>query len=315
MSRTQVRTVIVYAFGTHVTKEQNRKIEEIISGEHDEGAKIDQIAKIRGWFRPQDDSAFYPIVQDYLNEKIEIDEASTMLFSPIDEKISASRLDDVQFMDLWYSIIHSARRISLRDLHKQDKVVALVAAFKNHSISENERYNYLYSSLTDFGMACREAYNNAPAAHNGFIDSEIDAWANMNYFFARVTSKDLGDSSLFAIWAMRQALETPQQDDEQATSVQKYDAYVPAAAAWAFGMGRELFRTEEDLTPTDRKQGNPARGGELWKGKAEFSKERWSFWKERFAEIGKRDDVGEKTRLIARDAVGAMKKAETSERV
>lgn len=250
-----------------------------------------------------------------MGEKLDLKEASSKLFNPVDEKISARRLDDVNFMDLWYSIIHSAKRISFRDAHLHDKLVELVGAFKSHKIPGNEQYNYLYDALTDFSMACREAYNDSPAAYSGFFDTEVDAWANINFFFARVTVKSLEDLSIFAIWAMRQASETLQQQDDQSTALQKYDAYIPAAAVWVFGMGADLFDKEMDLTPADRKHGNPGKGGDLWKGKAEFSKERWAFWKERFAEIAKMGNVSERTKHIARDAIQHMERAETFERV
>ncbi|KAH7361182.1 hypothetical protein BKA66DRAFT_514692 [Pyrenochaeta sp. MPI-SDFR-AT-0127] len=290
------------------------EIEEVISGSQDHGTKVDQLAKIRGWFRPQDESAFYPVLQDYLEEKIHLDEVSSRLFGPIDEKISASKLDDVDFMDLWYSVIHSARRISYRDAHKHNSVIELVAAFKNHKVSGNEKYNYLYNSLTDFSMACREAYNDQPeVTKNGFFDIEVEAWASVNHFFALVTAQGLSDLSIFAIWSMREALEVPQEDGKDATVAQKLDAYVPAASAWVIATGQELYNRKEDLTPTDPKQGNPAKGGALWKGKAEFSRERWAFWKQRFFEIGGLEDVREKTRNVAKDAVLGMERAETFE--
>ncbi|KAF1943142.1 hypothetical protein EJ02DRAFT_453660 [Clathrospora elynae] len=298
------------------TEEQNRKIKDILPTLQDEGAQIDQIAKIRGWFRPKDDSPVYPVVQNYLNDKIQLDEASSKLFGPIDEKIIACKLDDVNYMDIWYSVIHSAKRISAREVQQHDRLVDLITAFKEHSIPDNEKYNYLYREMIDFDMACREAYNDAPTAHNGFIDVEIDAWANMNFFFARVVDKGLHDLSLYAIFAMREALETPPDDDDQATASQKYGAYVPAAATWLSGFGPNLFKKQKDLTPTDRKQGSPARGGELWKGKAEFSQERWRFWKERFAQISKMEGgVAEKTKEVAKDAVETMERSETFEHV
>ncbi|CAO2651242.1 Nn.00g095390.m01.CDS01 [Neocucurbitaria sp. VM-36] len=294
---------------------QNRKIRDVLVCCQDPGATIDQIAKIRGWFRPQDDSAYYPIVMDYVDERMDLGEASSRLFDPIDKSIAARKLDDVDFMDLWYSIIHAARRISIQQPHVHARIADLVAAFKDHQIAGNEKYNYLYSSLTDFAMACQESYNDAPVAHNGFVKIEVDAWTNANFFFAVLAHKGLGDHSLFAVYALRQALETPHQDDEEATAVQKYDAYVPAAAAWILAFGDDLAKMEKDLTPTDRKYGNPGRGGELWKGRAEFSKERWLFWKERLAEVGNMDEVNEQTRTITRDAVQHMERAETFERV
>ena len=249
----------------------------------------------------------------------DIEEASSRLLAPIDEKISTKNLDDVNFMDLWYSIIHAAKRKPFHkndfggDSRSQDRVVFvdLVAAIKNHRIPGNERYNYIYKSLTNFSMACSEAYNDSPT--QTAFEIEIDAWANVNNFFAQITHRGLLDRSMFAIWAMRQALEYEYQDDEEGTAAQKYNVFVPAAAAWVFGMGKNLARKRKDLTPTDRKQGNPGRGGDLWKGKAEFSEERWNFWKERFAAIAEMKGVSSKTNDIAKDAVEAMDRAETFE--
>jgi hypothetical protein len=289
-------------------------VRDIIAGEQDDAAKIDAITKVRGWFRPHDNSPVYPIIQDFLTERIDLEEATKKLVTPIDEKISAERLDDVDFRDLWYSIIHSARRIHYRSTSAHKTLANIVLELKEHSIPGNEKYNYLYSSLTDFGMACREAYNDQPTPGMS-VDLEITAWANLNFFFALLTGKEIADNSLFAIWAMRQALEIPHEDDEQSTKVQKYDTYVPAAAAWAFGAQDVLFRKDEDLTPKDPKQGNPGRGGALWTGKAEFSQLRWRFWSERFAEIGKTDEISGTTRDVAKDAVEAMERAATFEKM
>lgn len=299
-------------------REQNKKIEEVLASTADQGAQIDQVAKIRRWFRPQDDSVYFPVVQDLVNGRMSTDEASTRIFGQIDEKIAASKVDDVNYLDLWYSIIHSARRIDYRDMKQRDQVadlVDLIEKFKSHSIPDNAKYNHLYESLTDFSTASREAYNDTPVAQDGFIDIECAAWANMNYFFARITDKGLQDLSIYAIWALRDALETDHQDDREATAAQKYDAHVPAASAWITGAGRTLFTKKVDLTPTDPKQGNPAKGGELWKGKPEFSQQRWLFWKERFASIAGMDNVREYTRNIAKTSVQEMERAETSEHV
>jgi hypothetical protein len=283
--------------------------------------KINQIAKIRGWVRPEDNSVYYPIIQEHAEQNHEIEKTASRLFAPIDEKIAAKKLDDVYFMDLWNSIIHTARVTPIHQaqvggddqtLYKAN-IADLVAAFKEHKIPGNEQYNYIYKSLTDFSMACREANNDQPGATA--CELEIDAWTNLNTFFAHVTHKDLVDLSIFAIWAMREALEYEHQDDEEGTAVQKYNVLVPAAAAWVFGMGKKLARKRKDLTPTDRKQGNPGRGGDLWKGKAEFSEERWNFWKERFAAIADIKGISSKTSDIAKDAVEAMERAETFEDV
>lgn len=296
---------------------QKKKIDDIISSTEDEAVKIDQIAEVRGWFRPDKNSAYYPAIHRYFEGDLDLDTVTNQLFEKIDREIIAQKLDDVYFVDLWYSIIHSAKRISFHEAEENRKnnadflakVTDLLAAFRDHKIKDHEEYNYVYSSLFDFGMACREVFNDAPEPHVSEI--EIDAWANVNFFFASITAEGLQDLSLFAIWTMRDALENDLQDDVEGTAAQKYNVYVPAAAAWIFGSGQFLYRKEKDLTPTDRKQGNPAKGGELWKGKAEFSKERWAFWKERLAVVSKMDAVTDKTRTFSKDALEAMERAET----
>ena len=295
-----------------MTQAQNQRIQSVISTNDTEAAKIDQIAEIRGWFRPVDDSIFYPVIQDYVNQNIDLDEASKKLFAPIDSKIAANKLDDVNFKDFWYSVIHSARRTGYDKTEVQSRIADIATAFKDHSIPNNEKYNYLYSSMTDFSMACREAYNDTPEPASA-VHVEINAWANLNYFYGLVARTNVFDLSLYAIWAERQALETPHEDDPQSTAVQKYNTYVPAAATIVVGMHQTLFNLEKDLTPADKKHGNPAKGGPLWKGKAEFSKDRWSFWIDRFAEVSSMEDLSENTRSIARDAVQDMERAATFE--
>ncbi|KAJ4381226.1 hypothetical protein N0V86_003575 [Didymella sp. IMI 355093] len=300
-----------------VCVEKKQKINDIVSSNEEEAVKIDQIAKIRGWFRPEEDSAYYPIVQQYLQGDIDLDTATSKLFDPIDQKIIAQELDDIYFVDLWYSIIHSAKRKPFheaeddgkRNAHFHAKVADLITAFRDHKIDGHEEYDYIYSSFYDLGMACREVNNDEPEPHATSV--EIDAWTNVNFFWARLTEKGLVDLSLYAIWRMRTALEEEHQDDSEGTAVQKHDVYVPAAVSWIFGMGRALYTKEKDLTPTDRKQGNPAKGGELWEGKAEFSKARWALWKKRLGYISKLEGVSDKTKSISRDALEAMERAES----
>ncbi|KAF2257154.1 hypothetical protein BU26DRAFT_37137 [Trematosphaeria pertusa] len=299
-----------------LSQKQNREIEDILSSTQDVAQQIDEISKVRGWFRPEEDSKFYPLIQDYLGGKLDLAALSAKLFPPMDEAISANRSGDIDLMDLWYSVIHSSKRISYRDTESQSKIVAFMEAFKNHSDPPSQSKEPFYAVLPAFNMASREAYNNSPGAGAGFFDPEIQAWANYNYFLACLTKDGIDDIYLYAIWAMREALENVQKDEDvdermkPATACQKYDAYVPAAAVWVFALGTKLYEKEQDLTPTNRNQGNPARGGELWTGRAEFSKERWGLWKRRFQEISGMEELKKETRDVAREAVEAMEKAE-----
>jgi hypothetical protein len=80
-----------------IMQKQNQKIIEALSTTEDEAAQIDRIAEIRGWFRPKDDSVYYPTIQTCVAEQIDTNEAVATLFGPIDEKITAQELDDVDF--------------------------------------------------------------------------------------------------------------------------------------------------------------------------------------------------------------------------
>ncbi|KAF1830472.1 hypothetical protein BDW02DRAFT_507502, partial [Decorospora gaudefroyi] len=267
--------------------------------------KIDQLALTRGWFRPKDDSEYYPLIQSFLADTLATNEISTQISTSIDTNITSGKLDEVDFLDLWYSLIHSAKRLDFRNnTDKHQKLVELALAFKQHTVPQDKKYSYLYNAMPDFSLACREAYNDMPIVNSAFVfESEIDAWTNTNFFYARCTAQKVHDLSLYAIFALRTALETHYASDSSAL-----DIHVPAASAWILGNGHALFRTETA-------DGNAARGGELWAGESGFSKARWRFWKERFVAIGAMEGLREGTRIVARDAVEGMERSETYEQI
>ncbi|OJJ89201.1 DUF3632 domain-containing protein [Aspergillus glaucus CBS 516.65] len=90
--------------------------------------------------------------------------------------------------------------------------------------------------------------------------------------------------SWFALITLRDALETP---PNELSEEDPLEALTPAAAA----------------------VGNaPGRGGPLWKGNHGFCKERWELWLERFGEVARMEgEIGDKVRMIARDAVQIMR--------
>lgn len=55
-----------------------------------------------------------------------------------------------------------------------------------------------------------------------------------------------------------------------------------------------------------RLHGNPARGERLWKGRAELSKERWTFWKRRFGEVKEMEELTDEVSSVAGEVVGKM---------
>ncbi|PSN63629.1 hypothetical protein BS50DRAFT_576257 [Corynespora cassiicola Philippines] len=291
---------------------RDQKIQEVISSTPDEAQQIDQIAKIRGYFgAPNDKTATYhSLVQDYVAGTSDLSTTTQKLFSTIQDANTSQDSKSVFFMNLWYTLLHTAKRTPFRDTPRHTKLVDLAKAIKDPQISGASP-----SDTHELSMWSREVMNDAPGGASGYSAPEIHAWTNVNYFLALLKGAGLA-SYIFDIWAMREALEREHFDDgphdgpNRATAAQKYDAWVPAAAVWVFGEGDKLYGLEEDLTPKSRNQGNPAKGGELWKGGAEYSKERWAFWKKRFGEVGGMGEVSEETRGVAKEAVVAMEEVE-----
>ena len=260
---------------------KDEQVSQIISSAKDEAQQIDQIASVRGWFRPGEDSSYYPAVQSYAEGKADLSSILTQITPPINEALAANKSSEVDWLDLWYSIIHASKRIPYRDHEKHTKLVELVKSLKQDlkgpGLEQKEEDSS--TNLPNFGMAIREAANDCPGCGAGYTEPEAAAWANYNYFLATLTANSVFEIPIYAIWALRDALEDEHSENE--TGWTEYDAHVPAAAAWVFAMGNKLHDREEDLTPTNPNQGNPGRGGKLWQGGPVFSKERWSFWKNR----------------------------------
>ncbi|KAJ4297944.1 hypothetical protein N0V90_005843 [Kalmusia sp. IMI 367209] len=297
-------------------EESRQKIQQVLSETDDEPTQIDQIAAIRGWFRPAPKSIFYPAVQEYVKGSTNLQTTVANITKPIDEALTTHKIENIDVMDLWYSIFHSAKRISYRDAGSHTKLVNLLKAIRDHPEPSSTSEHPIYSTLSGLPMADREAYNDSPRYDVGVFPAEIHAWTNFNYFLARTIDAEVTDGHIFSIWSMRQALEMEPKIGtgwyEASKPALYYDAHVPGAAVWVLGLGKKLHEREQDLTPKNENQGNPGRGGDLWTGSAAFSKERWAFWKKRFGEVAEFEGVSEETKSIAKEAVEAMNRAESS---
>jgi hypothetical protein len=293
-----------------MSKDKDFKVKEAIESTHDEPQQIDTIASIRGWFGPDNDSPYYPLIKQYLASSHSLSEtASKLSDTSAKEK---SKKEGSSDLDLLYSILHSAKRIPWRNTSDHAKLVDLVKRLKDDVDN--------FQGLPQWGMAFREVWNDCPGVGAGYSEPEAHAWANINYFCARMEQEKMWGNfePLYGLWAMRDALEEEVKDDGPndahipGTTAEKYNAKIPAAAVWAIALGKSLYDFEKDMTPKEANYGNPARGGKLWKGKAEFSKERWAFWKKRFGEISQKEEPSEDTRKIANEAYEAMEQAEES---
>lgn len=151
-----------------------------------------------------------------------------------------------------------------------------------------------------FGASMREAWNDSPTNLGQCIT--VEEWTNVNAFVARLTAAGVRDFSLYAIWSMRETLETE-------ITPEQLDKLLPASATWVLYAGKQLYESEEEW-PKSPREGDPASGGPLWSGKRGFCRERWSSWKRGFESVAGREGVGEGARGIAKEAVGAMEAVE-----
>jgi hypothetical protein len=82
-----------------IAADKARKIQEALVDVTDEGRQIDIIARQRGYFMPDEDSAFYATVQEYMTSKLNLKQATIKLLSPIDKAILADK-KNLNLMDL-----------------------------------------------------------------------------------------------------------------------------------------------------------------------------------------------------------------------
>lgn len=123
--------------------------------------------------------------------------------------------------NLYYSILHAAKKIPWKDEKAQERLVDLVralktrpnpphpaymtTALKRYWIYDNGREN-LWSSLIMLGPSARESWNDAPGCGAGWYKPEVIAWTNVNAFVARLASADLANFTHFGSWAIDDAL-------------------------------------------------------------------------------------------------------------
>lgn len=326
--------------------ERKQAVEHILLSTSNEPARIDEIARVRGWFRPRGDSPFNHPLQLYMRGTMTLAQASKGLKELYRENNYALAGNDP-----WYCIFHHAKKIPYWDADQHDKLADVVIAWTMCALgvtgSDTSQDAYDLTIKWSLGPALREVFNDAPGVGSGFSEPERHAWINLNAFLAHLTNiaedymrqstekqpddelarrtrdtlkKDLRSYALICVWTMRDALEeefTANPDlptEVAATPKQKMDAWVPAAAVWVIVRNQKLYGMDIDLTATAPNQGNPARAGKLWKdGKPALCAERRAFWKTRFKEFMDlpKDSMDAEARLLSILALQTMESVES----
>ena len=223
--------------------------------------------------------------------------------------------------DLYYGILHAARRIPWEDA-QQEKLLELMKtlkarpdpepAFKTMEVEPDWVLSEgrLWSRLIMLGPSSRESWNDTPGGGAGMEDPELKAWTNVNAFVARMTRDGVYNYWKFCTWAMRDAFDTEFKAKEKETRM--LDAFVPTAAVWVLILGKQLFDRESEPVEESRweKVGRKMKVvRKQWE--PDFSKKRWQAWKQRFGELAEQGMLAAHTRAIAQQAYQSMQRLMT----
>jgi Protein of unknown function (DUF3632) len=132
---------------------------------------------------------------------------------------------------------------------------------------------------------------------------------NLTSFIARLIGVGLINPLNFALWELRDALET------KIDSKEMVSCKVSAASEWIIRCGKRLYKEtlQRDVERLDAMQRDEAvpKGGPLYNGRPGFCRERWQFWKRRFSKV--KGEVDEAAAKMALEAVSAMERIEKDE--
>lgn len=113
--------------------------------------------------------------------------------------------------------------------------------------------------------------------------SAVSEWVSLNSFAARILGVGLQDWDNFAIWELRATLE-----EADSTSESIKDAQLATACEWITQAGKYLHEKGRKGVTLDDADARSLKTGKLLPDvKPGLSDERWTFWRERLAELSK----------------------------
>lgn len=230
-------------------------------------------------------------------------------------------LGENDFQVIWGPFSDLARDAPARDDPTQDKLVQLLGSIKAKGALKRKSKNgsgeeecetwggKAWTDLPMFGAHMRESMDtDSPSQSSSAI------YANTNAFVARITAAGIKDFSLYAIWALRAALEDARPPTMRETSNGEtkpkslaelpVDELLPAALEWFEHCGKYLMKLTQDGKtftsgggrPDSSKLGKLAIDAGL--EKSGFNVERWKFWEQRLEKISKStNDAGGKDKV------------------
>lgn len=266
----------------------------------------------------------YSTILASLTNSIDPKETASALTKPINAFVESNgpRTDESpDETDIWDTMLLIARQQPPSSPFITSLVTLLAAVKEMPSPDHWPHPWYLgqqqsWRDLLGFGPEVRENWNRD--IFEGAVEGDgwsctPEGWASMNAFVAQITVAGVVDFKLYAIWALRNALEDIPAQVSNGGHITNLDREVPAAAVWILEAGKMMFT--EWLGLKDFGHGNAAKGGMLWVGEG-YEPERWVFWRERFRWVGEQRDVKttEETRVWARRALEKMEEIERMEK-
>ncbi|KAI9149086.1 hypothetical protein HJFPF1_11133 [Paramyrothecium foliicola] len=218
---------------------------------------------------------------------------------------------ETQLWGLWYGVLHAAKRIPWHQSPQQDRLVALVQAFKARpdppapspmTVPLKKEWIWgpgsLWSSLVLLGPSAREVWNDECGCGSGWSEAEQHAWANVNAFVARLTVSGTADFMNYGFWAL-ESLEVRirGQMHNPAPIPVILGVVVTVAAVWVEIAGQHMYerRIKKEVSQGEDPRGGgevdlSLRGGQLpWRREDGASAARWRFWRRRLEEEAKNE--------------------------
>ncbi|KAI1039652.1 hypothetical protein LB505_008352 [Fusarium chuoi] len=246
-----------------------------------------------------------------------------------------SRNAEMLLWNLWYSILHTAKKIPFTDEARQEKLVDLVKAFKSRpnppepvpmTIPLKREWVWelgtVWSDLIILGASITEVRNDSCGCGAGWSWPEQQAEQNLNAFYARLTASGVANIHVQGEICAIDALEKAPTPWYRCVSLppdhEILSHYVTCAALWTISAGKEVYaryphtRDERDIEVVDRIL--ELRGDELpWnrsrkksKGRARWETARREFARRRFEAESNNGELSHEVRDLARRAAKAM---------
>lgn len=237
--------------------------------------------------------------------------------------------------NLWYSILHTAKKIHFTDEARQEKLVDLVRALKARPDPPEPvpmtihlkrdwvwQLGTVWSDLIILGASIAEVRNDSCGCGAGWSWPEQQAEQNLNAFYARLTASGVANihvqGEICAVDALEKAPTPWYRRVSPPPDHEILSHYITCAALWTIIAGKEVYakyphtRDERDIEVVDRileLRDNELpwnRSRKKYKGRARWETARREFARRRFEAESNNEDLSPEVRDLAGRAAKAM---------